>query len=110
MPKQGYGAITIPLTLKEQLTTIAEASNLSVPKLIEQLINDLRSSGVGLRGFKSRPPHSNLRLILSLFQQKRAELRYYEWGLEFEHRTHAYENVPTSNIFEPPFNRGQISK
>ena len=59
MPKTGYGAITIPLTLKEQLRAIAKASNQSVPKLIEQLIADLRSSGVGLRGFKSRPPHQN---------------------------------------------------
>jgi len=57
MPKPGYGAITIPLTLKEQLTAMAKASNQSVPKLLEQLITDLRSSGVGLRGFKSRPPH-----------------------------------------------------
>jgi len=57
MPKQGYGAITIPVSLKAQLTAMAEASSLSVPKFIEWLTTDLRSSGVGLRGFKSHPPH-----------------------------------------------------
>lgn len=56
MPKTGYGAITIPLTLKKQLTAMAEASSQSVPKLLEQLIADLRSSGVGSTGSNPVPP------------------------------------------------------
>ena len=46
---------------------------------------DLRSSGVGLRGFKSHPPHLKSEPILSLFQPKNTNLRCYGWGLEIEH-------------------------
>ena len=38
MPKDGYGAITIPTLLKEQLTLAAKASAISVPRFIEDLL------------------------------------------------------------------------
>jgi len=38
MPRNGYGAITIPISLKEQLTLAAKASATSVPRLIEDLL------------------------------------------------------------------------
>jgi len=59
MPKEGFTALTVSVSLKDQLTTTAKTLGYrSVPALIEDLLSkDLRSSGVGLRGSKSHPPH-----------------------------------------------------
>jgi len=38
MPKEGYGAVTVPVSLKEQLTITAKDIGLSVPRLIESLL------------------------------------------------------------------------
>jgi hypothetical protein len=88
MVKKGFKCVTVPEWLYEQLKAEASSRNISIPKLIAEMLHsrsqtihephncqasdknltregmetvgfhsDLRSSGVGLRGFESHPPH-----------------------------------------------------
>jgi len=77
MPKPGFTAITVSKSLKERLSNTAKALGYrSIPALIESLLyytQDLRSSGVGLRGFKSRPPHQTVfekKVVLDFFTSR----------------------------------------
>jgi hypothetical protein len=45
-----------------------------------------KSSGAGLRGFKSRPPHQKISPFLRLIRQNKANFRRYVLKLEIEHQ------------------------